>query len=198
GKTRFRLQANLARALDDLEAALDSTDHRVEAYHLLTQGCLQLQPPNFERAIKANEKFRALAEDFQITPDEANQARLTAGELLLKMGDPKKALASLAMIPKTAPKQVLRKARLLQARAYYELKEDEGKWEKAAAAYAEALADPDLPPDDAASALFAQGCCYKRLGQPDDAIKAWTRCLKLGRGPEQLASALTLADAYLS
>jgi hypothetical protein len=197
GKAGLHVGANLPRALEDLEAALDCPEHRVEAYRLVHQGCLQLQPPNYERAIKANEKFRALADDYQITPEEANEARLLAGELFLKMNKPVDALKALQHIPKVASKEILRKARLYQAKAHF-MQKDSEQWKLAAEAYAEALADSDLPPADAASALFAQGWCYKRLTQPDDAIKAWTRCLKLAQGPERLAAALALADAHLA
>jgi tetratricopeptide (TPR) repeat protein len=183
----------LPQALDDLEAASKGClEHRVEAYILLADGCLKAQPPQLQRALDANRELRELAHE--ITPDQANAAKLQGGSILLQLGKAKEARDSLEKIGDDAAPHILRQARLLRARSFQE----EARWQEAAAVYAEALADARGPMPEAASALYALGECYHRLSQPNEAIKAWTECVRVAQGPEKLAAAVALAEEHLA
>jgi len=191
GKARMKA-GEIRPALDDLEEAAASPENRVEAYILLSDGCLRLQPPDLKRALKAN---RELRENLEITDEQATAAKLTGGSILLMLGKPDEARASLEKITDAAPPEILQQARLLRARSYQN--EKPPRWEEAALVYKEALADARAPVPDAPLARFYLGVCYKYLEQPKAAIDAWVECVRTSKGPEGLAAGLALADAYL-
>jgi tetratricopeptide (TPR) repeat protein len=169
-----------------LAAGVEQAENRVEGYDLLTRAYLRLSPPDLRKALEANEKLRQvpLAGEEVLAP-----ARLTAGEIYLKLGKPEKARQVLEKVGEQAPPAVLAQARLLRAQSF----EDEGKWEQAAPLYKAALADAHEPPTGPGAVLYHLGLCYQRLEQPPEAAAAWEECVR-GKGPAARAAALALAE----
>ncbi len=186
------LAGDFRKALNDLEQSTGSLEHRVEAYMLLAQGCLRVEPPELLRALKANRELRELAHE--ITEEQATAAKLQGGDILLRLGKPDEARASLEKITDTAAPAILQQARVLRARSYQE----EKRWQEAALMYKEALADSRAALEDAALARFYLGMCYRHLDQPAEAAAAWTECVQTAKGPEGLAAGLALAEAHLA
>jgi tetratricopeptide (TPR) repeat protein len=169
-----------------LAAGVEGAENRVEGYDLLTQAYLRLTPPDLLKALEANEKLRQvpLAGEEVLAP-----ARLTAGELYLRLGKPERARQVLEKVGEQAPPAVLARARLLRAQSF----EDEGKWAQAAPLYKAALADGREPLASSGAVLYHLGACYQRLEQPPEAAAAWEECVR-GKGPAARAAAVALAE----
>jgi tetratricopeptide (TPR) repeat protein len=186
GKAGFHTGAAPDVVAGLLAAGIDAAENPAEAYDLLTHAYLRLTPPDLGKALEANEKLRQvpLAGEEVLAP-----ARLTAGELYLRLGKPERARQVLEKVGEQAPPAVLARARLLRGRSY----EDEGKWAQAAPLYKAALADGREPLAGAGAVLYHLGLCYQRLEQPPEAAAAWEECLG-GKGPAARAAAVALSE----
>jgi tetratricopeptide (TPR) repeat protein len=191
GKVGFLLKDKPERVAKLLAAGADQAEDRAEAYRLLTQAYLALNPPNLTGALHANERLR------QEVPHQDEKvlgpAKLLGGELLLRLGQPVQARKVLEKISEKAPPEVLAQARLLRARTY----QDEGKWKEAAELWKAVLEDPRAPPPEPGRILYNLGVCHRGLDEPGEAAAKWEECLRKGRGDEAPAAALALAEAHL-
>jgi tetratricopeptide (TPR) repeat protein len=191
GKVGFLLKDNPDRVVERLAAGVDQADDRVEGFSLLTQAYLNLSPPNYKEALKANERLRQ--EVPRVDETVLAPAKLLGGELLLKMGRPEQARKVLEKINAQAPPEVLTQARLLRARTY----QDEEKWKEASELWKAVLEDPRAQVPEPGRILYNLGVCHRGLDEPKEAAAVWEECLKRGRGDEAPAAALALAELRL-
>jgi tetratricopeptide (TPR) repeat protein len=179
------------RVAQRLATAAEDAEDRAEAYDLLSQAYLRLTPPDYQKALEATAKLR---EQPVLRDELLAKVKLRSGELKLKLGRADEARKDLEMIGPSAPPEVIGKARLLRARSYQE----ESKWAEAAAQWQDALKDSREPLADRAEALYLLGICHRKLDQPEEAIKAWQECVRIGgTGAPAVAAAVQLAEARL-
>jgi tetratricopeptide (TPR) repeat protein len=178
------------RVIARLEESAVAADNRVEAYSLLQQAYLQLNPPDLIKALSANARLRNVPE---ITENELSQAKLVGGELLLRLGKPEEARRSLEKISNQAPPALLSRARLLQARAFQE----EHQYDEAAQLYRAVLADARVPVEQPGQVYYSLGQCYLKLEQPQEAARAWMESIRLAQGDDAAASAACLTELRL-
>jgi tetratricopeptide (TPR) repeat protein len=193
-RLRFRLiQAEFHTGMDvgalapQLEKLLqaDSGD-RVEGYALLVQMLLKKSPPEFDAAIRANEKL--LAQAGLLDP---NPARLQHGQLLLQLKRKEEARAVLARIPPEAPEYF--PARHARALSSYE---DE-RWQEAATLWEEATREGAEESVQGRQSLYQLGICYINLGRAPDALAAWQRLAdRVPESEEAVAAGFQMAEAH--
>ena len=189
GKVGYYLQSDPAKVVERLAAALDGADDRAEGYNLLSAAYLRLTPPNLEAALDANLQLRQL-----MAPEEVlARARLSGGEILLRMHNTKEARELLERIGNQAPLAILTQARILRARS----KQDENNWAGAATLWQAALADSHDTLPDAGLIRYNLGLCYRRLDLPMSAEPIWEECVHNNSGDESYAAALGLAELYM-
>jgi tetratricopeptide (TPR) repeat protein len=190
-KVGFHTGATLSIVIARFEESIPKYDNRAEGYALLTQAYLRLPKPDLNKAIEANLKLRQVPD-----ADETAlaNAKLLAGELLLRMGKPDEARKSLEKIGDQGSPTFLVKAKLLQARAYQE----EKKWDEAARLYEAVLAKSKPLVPDPGQVYYNLGLCYRQQDQPHEAANKWQEALTLSRGPEGLAAAILLAEQRLN
>ncbi len=191
GKVCFLLKDPPEEVVKYLAAGAEQAEDRAEAYGLLTQAYLALNPPNLAEALRANERLRQ--EVPRVDESVLAPAKLLGGELLLRMGKPEKARKVLEKIGEQAPAAVLGQARLLRARTY----QDEGKWKEAAELWKAVLEDQRAPPPEPGQVLYNLGVCHRGLDELREAAAAWEECRRKGRGDEVAASVLALAELRL-
>ncbi len=189
-KVEFHTGADPRLVADRLASAAAEAEDGAEAYDLLCQAYLRLNPPDCQKALEANTKLR---EQPVLRDDMLARVQLRSGELKLKLGRADEARKDLELINPAAPAPILCRARVLRARSY----QDEGKWAEAAALWQAALNDPREPVPDRPLALYLLGLCHRKLDQPDEAVRAWEECAKAGGGPESVAAAVQLAELRL-
>lgn len=198
---RPRLQVRLAKALYLLEdspgqvvhllsTVADRADDPAEAYQMLSRAYLRLPQPDLQSALQANERLRQVP---LASEEILSQARLEAGELLMRLSQPEEARKVLQLVTSQAPADVQSRARWLRAQSL----QDEGRFDLAANLWQEAAADTREPRTNRARIYFNLGYCYRRLDQPADAVRAWEDCLQSGKGPEQQAAGVLLAELQL-
>jgi tetratricopeptide (TPR) repeat protein len=184
----------LAKSADQVERPAlpgDRAERPGEAYSLLTQAYLRLQPPDIEAALAANTKLRTKVAG--VSEDVLAPARLLSAELNLRLRRVEKARDDLKRITDLAPPAVQLRARVLLARSY----QDESRWEEAAAAWQAILDDRALAPADAHAIRYHLGVCHQHLKQSDEAARLWEECAQVPRGDEAAAAALALAELRL-
>jgi tetratricopeptide (TPR) repeat protein len=191
-KAAFHTDGDPASVAERLAAAVPFADGEAEGWELLTQAYLRLTPPNVQAALDANERLR------QIPPVKINDellaaARLTGGELLLRLQRPEDARKVLELVRSEAPPAILTRARVLRAQSY----EDEQKWDAAATLWQAALTDARDPLPQAALIRYHLGRCYRELDQPLNAAPPWEECVRSGAGDEAAAAALGLAEIHV-
>jgi tetratricopeptide (TPR) repeat protein len=191
GKIAFILKDEPEKVVQRLAAGVEQADDPAEGWGLLAQAYLNMNPPNFKEALKANERLR---QSPQVDERFLAPAKLQAGELLLRTGSPREARKVLEKISDDAPAEVLLQARLLRARTY----QDEGKWKEAAELWRAILDDRRTTPPEPGKILYNLGVCYRGLEESAEAARVWEECLRRGKGDEAPASALALADLRLS
>jgi tetratricopeptide (TPR) repeat protein len=178
-------------ATERLAAAVAEAEDGAEAYDLLSDAYLRQTPPDYQKALEANNKLR---EQSILRDDMLAKVKLRSGELKLKLGRAEEARKDLEMIGPSAPAPILSHARILRARSYQE----ENKWAEAAALWQSALTDPREAPSDRIEILYLLGLCHRRLDQVDEAIKTWDDCVHAGvNTPQGVAAAVQLADLRL-
>ena len=188
GKVGYHLESDPAKVVERLAGSVGAADDRAEGLNLLTQAYLRLTPPNLQAALEANEQLRLL-----MAPEEVlERARLTGGEILLRMGQPGKAYQVLDIHP-PAPAEILTKARMLRARS----KQDEQEWRDAAALWLGVLADPSDAVPEKGLVRYNLGLCYRRIDTPQEAVPVWEECVQQNTGDERAAAALGLAELRL-
>jgi tetratricopeptide (TPR) repeat protein len=187
-KVSFHSGADPRRVVEQLAASAEEAEDRAEAYDLLSQAYLRLTPPDYQKALEANTKVR---EQPVLRDDMLARVKLRSGDLKLKLGRADEARKDLEMIGPSAPPAVLSRARLLRARSY----QDESKWAEAAAQWQDALKDTREPLADRAEALYLLGVCHRRLDQPEESVKDWDECVRVGAAsPAAVAAAVQLAE----
>lgn len=189
-KTYIALGTQIDKAITLLEEAVPKSDNLAEGYSLLTQAYLRLPTPNVPKALEANGLLRSVP---VISDADLVAAMLHGGELLLRLNKTEEALKSLQNIPETAPPAVLVQARFLQAKC----SQQEGKWGEAVGYYNAALTDSRVQVAAPAGAYYQLGLCYRQLGQPKDAIRAWEQCRSLAQGSDAQAANLVLGEVWL-
>ena len=190
GKVGFYTDSDPAGVIARLTASVSKlADDRAEGYNLLTQANLRLTPPNLPAALEANEQLRQ--QPF-VADEILAQARLTGGELLLRLKQPDEARKVLGKVGNQAPPAIQTQAHILRARSYQE----EQKWAEAATAWQAALADPTVSQTQAGLIRYNLGLCYRKLDQPL-ATTIWEECVRNKTGEESVAAALELADLQL-
>jgi tetratricopeptide (TPR) repeat protein len=186
--------ARLAASADQVERPAlpgDRVERPGEAYSLLTEAYLRLQPPDLEAALAANTKLRTKVAG--VREDVLAPARLLSAELNLRLHRVEKARDDLKRINDLAPPAVQLRARVLLARSY----QDESRWEEAAAAWQAILDDRGLAPPDVNGIRYHLGICHQHLKQPEEAARLWEECTRTPGGPEVAAAALALAELRL-
>jgi tetratricopeptide (TPR) repeat protein len=174
-----------------LKANKDQADDLAEAYTLLSQAYLRLNPPNLKEALKANQELRQRVP--QIGEDILGPAKLAGAKLLLRMGQPEEARKTLEKINDQSPPAVLIERHMLLAGLYQE----DHKWAEAAELWRAVLNEKRIPPVEPGGVLYNLGLCCRHLDQLDKATEAWTECLHRGHGEEVEAAALALAEQRL-
>jgi tetratricopeptide (TPR) repeat protein len=193
GKIAYILKEDPKKIVERLAAGVEQADDPAEGWGLLAQAYLNLTPPNFQEALKANERLR---QSPQVDERFLAPAKLQAGELLLRNGLPREARKVLEKISDDAPADVLLQARLLRARTYQD--ESPPKWKEAAELWRAILEDRRTTPPEPGKVLYNLGVCYRGLDEPDEAVRVWEECLRRGHGDESPAAALALADLRLA
>jgi tetratricopeptide (TPR) repeat protein len=189
GKVGYYLQSDPEKVAERLTASLDAADDRAEGYNLLTATYLRRTPPNLEAALEANEQLRLL-----MVPEEVlARARLTGGDILLRMHRPKDAREVLERIGTQAAPPIPMKAHMLRACSY----QDEQMWAEATTHWQAALADSRGAMPDAGVIRYNLGLCYRRLDNPLEAVRVWEECIQNNSGEESYAAALELAELHL-
>jgi tetratricopeptide (TPR) repeat protein len=191
-KAGFYTDADPAAVAERLAAAIQSADGEAEGWHLLTQAYLRLTPPNLQAALDANERLRKMP-SLKISDEMLAAARLTGGELLLRLQRPEDARDVLEKVRSEAPAEILARARVLRARSY----EDEQKWDWAANLWKAARVEAPALILDAAHIRYHIGLCYRQLDQPLNAAPAWEESLRDGSGDEPAAAAAGLAELHV-
>jgi hypothetical protein len=199
GKLQFRLakagfyaEADPDAVAERLAAAVQSADDEADGWHLLTQAYLRLTPPNLPAALDANERLRQVP-SLKISDEMLAAARLTGGELLLRLHRPEEARKVLEKVRAEAPPAILTQARLLLAQSY----EDEQTWGAAATLWDAVLTDGRDALPQAGRIRYHLGLCYRQLDQPLNAAAPWEECVKSGAGDEAAAAALGLAELHV-
>jgi tetratricopeptide (TPR) repeat protein len=171
-----------------LEAGAEGPIDLVRAYGFLADAYLHLVEPDLEKALAANEKQlqQPIVEDAILA-----QPRLLRGELLLRLNRAEEAREALKNVGAHAPPALVVQARLLRLQSL----ESEGLWPEAAALWREALDDRRAPVRERPAALYRLGVCAVNAEQRDEAIRAWSECVRLNApGDETPAAALRLAE----
>jgi tetratricopeptide (TPR) repeat protein len=169
----------------------DRAERPGEAYWLLTQAYLRLQPPDLEAALAANTKLRTRVAG--VREEVLAPARLLSAELNLKLHRVAKARDDLQLITDLAPPDIQVRAHMLRARSYQE----EGRWRDAASHWQALLEDKSLTPPNSNDIRYQLGVCYQRLKQPEEAAHLWEECLRGPGGEEVAAAAVALAEVRL-
>ena len=174
-----------------LKANKDQADDLAEAYTLLSQAYLRLNPPNLKEALKANQELRQRVP--QIGEDVLGPAKLAGAKLLLRLGQNDEARKTLEKINDQSPPAVLVERHMLLAGLYQE----DHKWAEAAELWRAVLDEKRVPLTEPGGVLYNLGVCCRHLDQLDKAAEAWTDCLQRSQGGEAQAAALALAELRL-
>jgi hypothetical protein len=174
-----------------LKANKDQADDLAEAYTLLSQAYLRLNPPNLKEALKANQELRQRVP--QIGEDILGPAKLAGAKLLLQLGQQEEARKTLEKINDQSPPAVRVERHMLLAALYQE----DHKWSEAAELWRAVLDEKRVPLTQPGGVLYNLGICCQHLDQVDKAIEAWTQCLQRSQGEEGQAAALALAEQRL-
>jgi tetratricopeptide (TPR) repeat protein len=182
---------DLRRAIEYLNRSIaQGADDPVAGYGLLATTLLRLQPPDYDAALRANQKQLEATVN-----DEATAAvRFRRAEILIDHGMRAEAIRVLERIGPTAPPAVRLAARSLQARCCM----DEELWNMAVPLWKEVLTSRQETPARRARVLYWLGVCERKLDPPDDAgaAAAWEEAMQAG-GEEGQAAALSLAELRL-
>jgi len=192
GALLFLRSGDLPRAIDYLSRSIaQGAEDPAAGYALLVTAYLHLQPPDYDAALKANQKQLEVT----VSEEATAPARLRRGEILFNKGLRLDAIKVLERIGPTAPPAVRYAARFLQARCCME----EELWNKAVPLWQEVLTNPQEPPASRARILFVLGQCDRKLDPPDDAgaAAAWRKAVLAG-GDEGQAASLSLAELALT
>ncbi len=190
GKTYHALNGDPQRVVACLSwSVADGADNPFDGYALLAQAYLRLPTPDLRNALEATRKQLALP-----NADEAQLAtpRLLCGELLCKLEQLDEARKMLARIGTGAPPEMLFRARLLRAK----LSQEEGSWAEAAKLWEEVRQDPHWQDAEPGRTLYYLGVCYRKLDQPEKALKVWEEC-RQRNADEGRAAALEVAQLRL-
>jgi tetratricopeptide (TPR) repeat protein len=190
GKVGFHTQDDPQRVVANLKAGVEQAADPAEAYTLLTQAYLNLNPPDVKEAWQANKKLRQVP---RLGEDVLAPAKLLGARLLVQLNRAEEARKTLEKIGEQSPPAVQAEARLLLAR----LNQEAGKWAAAAELWKAVLAAPPSEEVPYGRVLYDLGQCCSHLDRADQAIAVWEDCLKRGQGPEAPASALALAELWL-
>jgi tetratricopeptide (TPR) repeat protein len=184
-------RGDLRRGIEYLNQSIaQGADDPAAGYGLLVAALLRLQPPDYEAALRANQK------QLEATVSEATTAevRFRRAQILIERGLRPEAIKVLDRIGPAAPLALRTAARSLQARCCME----EELWNMAVPLWQEVLANHMEPPGKRAHILYLLGQCTRKLDPPDDvrAAAAWEEAIKAG-GDEGQAAALSLAELRL-
>lgn len=188
-KTAVLLGIDPAQGLAALTQSIDAADDAAEAYGLLAQAHLKLDPPDLAAALEATKQQLSKAApgaDARVLA----QARLRLGSLYLKLNNAKEGRSVLERIGNDAPEDTLFAARTLLAENY-ELAQD---WAKASRSWDKVRTNPKLSPAAKGTALYHWGRCLAQEQRIKEAITAWEEAAILP-GDEGQAAALRLAAA---
>lgn len=187
GKTYFHLGMPPAKIIEHLSVSVGA-DNSFEAYGLLAQTYLRLEPPDLAKALEAAKKQLALP-----TIDEASLARprLMCADLHRQLDQPEEARKVLQRIGPGAPPELLFQARVLLAR----LLQDEGSWQEAAAIW-DLVKSDSRAGQTAGRVWYDLGLCYRHLDKPFQALTAWEQAMTYA-GEEGQAAALGVAELRL-
>jgi tetratricopeptide (TPR) repeat protein len=192
GRLLLLRAGELPRAIDYLNRSIaQGAEDPGAGYGLLMTAYLNLQPPDLDGALKANQKqLEATASEEATAP-----VRLRRAEILFNKGLRLEAIKVLERIGPTTPPGVRYAARFLQARCCLE----EELWNKAVPLWKEVLTNPLEPPANRAHILFVLGQCNRKLDPPDDAgaAVAWQEAVQAG-GDEGQAASLSLGELRLT
>jgi tetratricopeptide (TPR) repeat protein len=191
-KAGFYAEADPDAVAERLAAAVQYADDEAAGWHLLTQAYRRLTPPNLPAAVEANERLRNLP-SLKISEGMLAAARLTGGELLLRLHRPEDARKVLELVRDEAPPAILTQARVLLAQSH----EDEQQWGDAAILWNWVLTDGHDAAAPAAQIRYHLGLCYRQLDQPLNAATPWEECVRSGAGDEAAAAALGLAELHV-
>jgi tetratricopeptide (TPR) repeat protein len=190
-KVSFYANDDPPRVVALLKVNTEQADDRAEAYNLLSQAYLRLDPPNVKEALLANKELREKVP--QIGEDVLGPAKLSGAKLLLRLHQPEEARKTLEKIDGQAPPATLNEAHMLLAGLYQE----ERKWAAAAELWKAVLAEKRVTLPAPGSVLYNLGLCCRALDQTDKAAEAWGECLRRNHGEEGQAAALALAELRL-
>jgi tetratricopeptide (TPR) repeat protein len=192
-KVSFYTKDDPWRVIALLKANKDFADDRAEAYTLLVQAYLRLNPPNLKEALAANEELRQKVP--QVGEEVLGPAKLVGARILLRLNRTEDARKTLEKISDPAPPAVLIEARMLLAGLYQE----DRKWSEAAELWKAVRAEKRVPlaEADVGGVLYNLGVCCRRLDQSSQAAEAWSECLRRTHGAEAQAAALALAELRL-
>jgi tetratricopeptide (TPR) repeat protein len=190
-KVGFHTKDDPQRVVELLKANTEQAEDRAEAYSLLSQAYLRLNPPNLKEALLANKVLREKVP--QIGEDVLGPAKLSGAKLLLRLHQPEEARKTLEKIDDQAPAATLNEAHMLLAGLY----QDERKWSAAAELWKAVLAEKRVSLPDPGIVLYNLGLCCRALDQSNKAAEAWSECLRRNHGEEGQAAALALAELRL-
>jgi TolA-binding protein len=190
-KVGFHTNDDTQKVIEQLKASNEQADDRAEAYTLLSQAYLRLNPPNLQEALLANEALRRNVP--QVGEEVLGPAKLAGAKILLRLNRGEDARKALEKIVEPAPPAILCEARMLLAGLYQE----EQKWPEAAELWKLVLNEKRVPVENPGGALYNLGVCCQHLEQSSKAAEAWTECIRRTDGEEAQASALALAEWFL-
>jgi tetratricopeptide (TPR) repeat protein len=196
GSLRFRLaktwflgNRDPQRVVAYLERSVEAADDLFDGYGILAQAYLRLPRPNLRAALETVQKQLAVA---TIDPAVLARPRLLCGQLHRQLNQPEEAARVLSRIGSDAPPELLFEARHLRAQILHE----QGYWADALAMWELVGSDPQASSIGGARVWYPLGLCYRRLGQDEQAQRAWERAARYD-GEEAQAAALGLAELRL-
>lgn len=177
-----------APSLAALAQSIDAADDAAEAYGLLAQAHLKMEPPDLNAALEATKQQLAKAGPGTDARWLA-AARLRLGSLYLKLNNPKEGRAVLERLGNDSPPEVFFGARALLAENY----ETSQEWAKASRNWDQVRMNPRLTPAGKGAALYHWGRCLSQEQRVKEATSAWEEAATLP-GDEGQAAALRLAE----
>ncbi len=170
-----------------LEKAAPGAEDIAQAWELIEEGYLKLNPPDLAGALRANEQIRSTP---LIAEDRRAQAQLNGGELLMKLNQMEEARRTLEKVSFRASPASFQKARLALAKGFQE----DSRWGEAATQWQRFLMEGKPATPDAAMGYLMLGQCQAKMEQFADAAKSWQEARKMDKGEAGLAATAYWAE----
>ena len=194
GTVLYRQGQEMGRAVELMKEGLSlGADPAGGGYELLLQAILKQSNPNLEEALKICKRWLERSGD----NEENFRARVSQGELFIRMDRKQDAIRALEPVVKSSHKELRLKALVLQARCH----EAEAQWRQAQKIWEGLLKDANAVPGGKSRILYSLGQCIYSMDPAElqAAFNYWNQVLAMGEGSEEAqASSLRMGEAQLA